>query len=94
MKTCKGPSYSHPQIEFSQGTLAPLWGPFGNCLSHNWLGNIRCVNFFGTCSRLVPDSPALVKEKIVGENYINVMKNEVVRLGDLLKLSSKLVCAS
>ena len=52
------------------------------------------MNSFGTCSSLVPDSPVLLKEKIVGENYINVTKDEVVRLGDLLKLSSKLVCAS
>lgn len=52
------------------------------------------MNFFGTCPSLVSDSPALLKEKIVGENYVNVGENyvnvmqvEVVRLGDILKLS-------
>lgn len=49
------------------------------------------MNFFGTCPSLVPDSPALLKEKIAGENYVHVMQDEVVRLGDILKLSSKLV---
>jgi hypothetical protein len=30
----------------------------------------------------VPDSPALLREKVVGENHVNMMKGEVVRLGN------------
>lgn len=33
---------------------------------------------------LVPESSALLWEKVVGENHVNVMEGEVVRLGDIV----------
>jgi hypothetical protein len=40
-------------------------------------------------SSLVPNSPALLREKVVGENHINVMEGEVVRLGDIMEFFNK-----
>lgn len=37
------------------------------------------------CPSLVPDSSALLGEKVVGENHINIMEGEVVRLGSILE---------
>lgn len=31
---------------------------------------------------LVPDSPVLLREKVFGQNDINIMKGEVVKLGN------------
>lgn len=35
---------------------------------------------------LVPDSSALLGEKVAGENHINIMKGETVRVGNILEL--------
>lgn len=38
---------------------------------------------------LVPDSPVLLREKVFGQNDINIMKGEVVKLGNILKVFTK-----
>lgn len=35
---------------------------------------------------LVPDSPALLGEQVAGENQINIMEGEAVRMGNILEL--------
>lgn len=43
------------------------------------------VGFICVCPSLVPHSPALLREKVVVENHINIMEGEVVRLGNILE---------
>lgn len=38
---------------------------------------------------LVPDSPVPLRERVVGENHINAMEDEVVRLGNILEFFYK-----
>lgn len=51
-----------------------------DCLSPSCLGSISLKDFI--C--LVPDLPVLLREKVFGQNDIN-MKGEVVKLGNILK---------
>lgn len=38
---------------------------------------------------IFPDLPALLREKAIGENPINIMEGEVVRLGNILEFVNK-----
>lgn len=38
------------------------------------------------CPSLVPDSPVLLREKVVAKDQVNIMKSEVARLGAIFEL--------
>lgn len=63
--------------------------PVRDCLSPGWVGNISLVDFVCMHPSIFPYLPALFSEKAIGENPIDIMEGEVVRLGSILEFFTK-----
>lgn len=69
--------------------VVPFGAPVGDYFIPIWVGSDYLVSFVFTYPSLVPDSPALLSERVVGENHVNGLEDEVVRLGNILEFFYK-----
>lgn len=67
------------------GIVAPFRIPTRDYLSSNRVSNVSLADFICIYPTLFPDTPVLLREKVVGKNHVNVTEGEVVRFNDILE---------
>lgn len=58
-------------------------------LSPGRVGTVSLMDFICMCPSLIPDLPALLGEKIVCKDHMDIVESEVIRLSNILKFLNK-----